>query len=387
MDAHLRVLLHWAETHRGGVVGSSAPSAPPDSHQFGEGEGDGPPFVWWAKVRSPNRQQPLPHIDDILAIQDQIEAEVETHLYLTDYRSLYVGQLDEITADRIRSDTPDEVEHMPSYYQGMQADFWFRLLDIRRIVSDDTPAVIEELKKLRNKRYNDRPVSLYGGMVELPLIVKREDEVSWFGDRDALLGDQLWAERDAHNRSDTERMMRELRDNLLGDYVWSKLEPATKTFLASAEAVFRTRRDDPGFDFSGPALEYSKALEVELNALVFKISANVLGKAQPKDREVRVDGRVVDLGSRGVHVSLGAIGHLLEREEILRRALQSGRPSDWQWLCGVLPHQLARVIEARNPAAHERSIDGEVAGTVRSDVLGIGCDGLFTKLARMKVGI
>ena len=126
-------------------------------------EGGEERYVWWAKVRSPNRQQPLPHTDDILAIQEQIEAAVETHLYLTDYRSLCVGQLDEITADRIRSDTPGEVEHMTTYYEGMQADFWFRLLDIRRIVSDDTPVVIQELKQLRNKRYNDRPVSLYGG--------------------------------------------------------------------------------------------------------------------------------------------------------------------------------------------------------------------------------
>jgi hypothetical protein len=40
--------------------------------------------------------------------------------------------------------------------------------DIRRLVADDTPAVMEELKRLRNTRYHDRPVSLYGGMVDLP---------------------------------------------------------------------------------------------------------------------------------------------------------------------------------------------------------------------------
>ena len=44
----------------------------------------------------------------------------------------------------IRSDTPAEVEHMPEYYEGMLADMWFRLLDIRRIVSDDTPAKIAD---------------------------------------------------------------------------------------------------------------------------------------------------------------------------------------------------------------------------------------------------
>lgn len=43
MDAHLRVLLHWAEHARA---------------RDGGGE---EAYVWWAKVRSPNRQQPLPH--------------------------------------------------------------------------------------------------------------------------------------------------------------------------------------------------------------------------------------------------------------------------------------------------------------------------------------
>jgi hypothetical protein len=41
----------------------------------------------------------LPHAAEIAAIQSQIDDAVETHLYLTDYRSLYVGQLGEVTAD------------------------------------------------------------------------------------------------------------------------------------------------------------------------------------------------------------------------------------------------------------------------------------------------
>jgi hypothetical protein len=49
-----------------------------------------------------------------------------------------------------------------------------------RVVSNDTVAVIEELKRLANTRYHGRPVSLYGGTVELPMIVTREDGRQWF---------------------------------------------------------------------------------------------------------------------------------------------------------------------------------------------------------------
>ena len=363
MDAHLRVLLRQSAAGK---------------------EDSADRYVWWAKLRSPNRQQPLPHTEEVLSLQEQIDSGVETHLYLTDYRSLYVGWLEEVTADPIRTDTPAELDHMPLYYKGKQADFWFRLVDIRRIISDDTPGIVDHLMGLSNTRYHDRPVSLYGGMVDLPLIVTPKEEVSWFGDREGLLDGALWAERDAENRSEVERMMRELRDNLLGEYVWTRLEPATRTFLASAEAVYRARRTDPNFDFSGPAVEYAKAVEVEVNALVFRTTARQLRKAQPKDREVRMNGRMIDLGSSHQHHSLGTIQLLLEKEALLRKALQVGAPSDWQWMCGILPHQLKPVIEARNPAAHSESIDREWVTKVRSDVVGIGCEGLVSKVAGVK---
>lgn len=70
----------------------------------------------------------------------------------------------------------------------VHADFWFRLWDVHRIVAEDALGVIEELKKLANTRYHYRPVSLYGGMVELPLIVCAEDDVVWFSDVDVLTG-------------------------------------------------------------------------------------------------------------------------------------------------------------------------------------------------------
>lgn len=71
-------------------------------------------------------------------------------------------------------------------------------------------------------------MSLYGGMVDLPLIVTRPDEVSWFQDRDLLTDGHLWAERESELKGEGERMARELRDNLLGPEVWGALEPATR---------------------------------------------------------------------------------------------------------------------------------------------------------------
>ena len=290
MDAHLEVLLRLARERDAGTLS------------------DDEVYVWWAKVRSANREDPLPHAEEILALQGQIESSIETHLYLTDYRSLYVAHVWEVTADDVLRDTPDEADHVPAYYETLRTDFWFRLFDIRRLVADDTPAVISELKKLNNTRYHDRPVSLYGGMVDLPLIVAREEEANWFSDGSALTDGRRWAELDARMRGETERLSRELRDNLLGPFIWDALEPASRTFLATAEAVFRARRDDPGFDFSTPAMEYAKAVETELNALIFPALARILASAKPADREITSERGLVDLGGRVPHQTLGSIG-------------------------------------------------------------------------------
>ena len=183
LDVHLSLLLEWSR-RRGA----------------GQAEADDV-YVWWGKIRSKNREGRLKHHDQVVALDAQAQAGTETHLYLTDYRSLYVAEVGEVTDEDVREDA-GEAHH---------ADFWFRLFDIRRLVSDDTPAVIEEAGKLRNVGYHDRPVSLYGGMVDLPLLVHREPEAQWFSDRDALTEGGLWAERAAALRSDTERMSRERR--------------------------------------------------------------------------------------------------------------------------------------------------------------------------------
>ena len=55
-------------------------------------------YVWWGKLRSVRRLQPLPHLDEILKIETETSRDdegPETHLYLADYASLYVAHMGE----------------------------------------------------------------------------------------------------------------------------------------------------------------------------------------------------------------------------------------------------------------------------------------------------
>jgi DNA mismatch endonuclease, patch repair protein len=97
----------------------------------------------------------------------------------------------------------------------------------------------------------------------------RKDGKQWFPEATSLTEGRLWAQHDAELRGETARMGRELRDNLLGPAVWSALDPATRTFLASAEAVFRSAARRSRLRLLGTGVEYAKAVEAELNALLF----------------------------------------------------------------------------------------------------------------------
>jgi hypothetical protein len=105
-------------------------------------------------------------------------------------------------SDGARDPREDEAElaFVPEYYrQGdLVADCWFRLWDIRRLVADDTVAVVHELRNLLNTRYHDKPVSIYGGMLDLPLIVTEIEPREYFDTeyRDHLTSQKLWAQFD-----------------------------------------------------------------------------------------------------------------------------------------------------------------------------------------------
>ena len=363
MHAHVQILLEARRREKAGELG------------------DDDVFVWWGKIRSPNRQQPMAHLGEILAVDQTLGGdeglETEVHLYLTDYRSLYVGHVGEITADDVRE---GDAEYVPGVYDGAACDCWFRLMDIRRLVHDDTLGVIAELRKLRNTRYNDRPVSIYGGMVNLPLVVTRADGARWFEPdvRQRLIEGRSWAEFDAE-QAGLGAIERDLRENTIGDEAWRALDPAARTFAAMAEKVYRDHRNDTAVDFSPVVVNFAKAIEVQANDVLRRAMAG----APAAVRRVNVEGKSVDV-STGGPFSLGQLARIVgdEREvnALLKRALANG-----EWFTASLPAILRALSDVRNPAAHTGRVSREDAGKWRNQIVGVACVGTLVELGRVRV--
>ena len=363
MQLHLEVLLSALRETRAGT------------------RSDDDAYVWWGKVKSANRQQPLPHLDQILALDSLIDAgddPPELNLYLTDYRSLYVAHLGGVTRD----DMSGEQGAVPAYYRdnGLSCDCWFQLWDVRRLVLDDTPSVVHELAKLRNVRYHDRPVSLYGGMTDLPLLVTRTDETRWFDEetRNRLTGGRYWVEYDAE-RTGAGAMQKELRENRFGSAAWAALDPAARGFLASAEVVFRRHRDDAAFDLSAVVVDLANAMEVQTNAVL----QQAMRGAPQAVRFANVEGRSVDLAREGP-LTLGQLAHVIaedrERCDYLRAKLDGGA-----WFVASLPPILKELADVRNPAAHGRGVERGVVARMRERVIGVGGEGDSLRLAKVRL--
>ncbi|HWO87546.1 MAG TPA: hypothetical protein VNL98_00190, partial [Gemmatimonadales bacterium] len=363
MEMHLETLLDFVRRFRAGQV-----------------EEDDV-YVWWGKLRSPHRRRPLAHLDQILALDTEIARDdpgPETHLFLTDYRTLYVAHVGEVTSDDV---TQLDYAHVPEYYRTnrLPADCWFRLWDVRRLVSDDTASVARELSKLRNTRYHDQPVSIYGGMVELPLLVTDPLAPRYFDEqvRNQSTDGRFWVEFDAE-RAGIGAMERELRQNLLGDDVWAGLEPTARSFIASAEKMYRDNLAEPAFDFAGVIIEFAKALEVQCNAVLRR----ALRDAPPGARGFNLDGRTVDVGD-APWLNLGQLHRLIGEEREINRYLRR-RLVNGEWFTASLPAVLSELAGLRNPAAHRRRVRREEATAWRNQLLGVGCMGHLVQLGRTR---
>lgn len=247
-------------------------------------------------------------------------------------------------------------------------------------MSDDTLAVVTELRKLRNTAYHDNPVSLYGGMVNLPLIVTRPDGERYFEAdvRAQLTGGKYWVEFDAEH-SGIGLTERDLRENSFGEDNWSRLDPAARTFIATAEKVYRDHRNDVSFDFSTVLLGFAKAFEVQTNILL----KQALGRMRPLDRTINLDGRSVDLASGGPFM-LRDLARILGETPELNQALKQQFAAEGEWFTSSLYAIIRELAEIRNPAAHSSALDRETVRKLRNKYIGVGCEGDFVRLAKVR---
>jgi hypothetical protein len=224
----------------------------------------------------------------------------DLHLYLTDYRSLYVADVEQVSdTDPRAADAAHVPPHTPS--AGFSCDCWFRLRDVRALVPGDLKGVAAELSRLRNTHYHDKAVSLHGGKVELPLLVTRPDWRRYFqdGERDLLADGQRWVRFDAE-QGGVGALEATLRDDHLGELAWHGLDAAARRFLATALAD--APRPARLVHIDGRTVELPGALPLPLGALAGAPGSGAVaaGAAAPGAHRRRLMHRPAGRGARPV---------------------------------------------------------------------------------------
>ncbi|MEO8031643.1 MAG: hypothetical protein ABI765_12385, partial [Gemmatimonadota bacterium] len=158
---------------------------------------------------------------------------------------------------------------------------------------------------------------------------------------------------------------------------WQALDSISRTFLGSAEKIFRDHRSDPAFDFGAVIGLFAKVLEVEINARMHSGLANTPDEARLQN----VDGKSVDLSK--TRLTLGQLAHALAGSQARHFALCS-RLEHGDWFSGSIAPILKDFILVRNPGTHEERVSREIAVRWRNRLVGVGCEGVVAQLARVR---
>ena len=338
-------------------------------------------YVWWGQPRRRGRDVTVPDLAGLEIEPTRNDPGPETHLYLTDFASLYVGHLGGVQTADPHLDRREV--RVPSHYRRQRLDcaIWFKLWDVRRLIENDPRGVAFELHRLRaiGDGEGERPVSPYDGGLPLPVMVTDTREVRYFDPdtRRAYTDGKLWVEFDAEHTG-TGAVERDLRENLFGEDVWRVFGPTSRTFIASGERLFRDNAHDPLFDLGLALLEYCKALEVQCNSVLRR----ALRDEPVATHCMNIHGRSVDLTHE--HAGLADLARFIggdpSRVTRLKRRLKNG-----DWFTCQLPAVMAQLADVRNRVAHSDVVSREEVMMWRGRLCGIGCLGHFVQLGQVEL--
>jgi hypothetical protein len=176
-----------------------------------------------------------------------------------------------------------------------------------------------------------------------------------------------------------ERPVQLRKVEVLGDAIWNALDITARACLASAEKLFRERRNEPSFDFAPVIAAFAKAPEIQVNATLQSALAVIPARA----RLVQLEKGSVSLDKAGP-LSLGQLARAIGREPELNQALPP-RLNYGSWFTGSLPAMLDDFRSVRNTAVHNGRIDQKTAAYWRNRMLGVGTEGVFAQLARVRL--
>lgn len=311
--------------------------------------------VAFGKVKSKlNTHQPFN-----LASYSTVSPSNPLQLFLTDYSTLFVAKVTQITSKLHNVSAP-------SYYEqkGLEIEAWFIIEDMRELVHENFETTRDHyLSGFTTPAYGNHTYAIYGNQYQYPLVIEMKEEINYFPqDEDIYYPNIYKSEKFQKTKSN-------LIHYCFGEHS-QRLHPNSFENLIFAEMEFDENRENKLYDFSGVAIKYGKAVEYEAY-LLFRALFFSLAKIKKEILEIKfeVQGRAYTIADlQSFKPNLGTYKFLLSHPLIT----QTLEESKIQWISNKLANSLGIVQKFRNFSAHEGKISLEEIIDLREKILGIG---------------
>lgn len=334
--------------------------------------------VAFGKIKSKIKVVENEFLDELNEIYAFTNDSKYLQLFLTDYSSLFVAKVTEVTSA--------DMSHIaPSYYKDkeLEVEQWYVIKDIRELVRNDFESVRDNyLANFITPNFRNHTYAIYGNSYVYPLIVDMKHETDYFANQDK--NDRYYP-----NVYKSKEFL-EIKDNLVkysfGSHYVNFMHPDTMNNIISAEIEYQKNCTNPLYDFSSVIVKYSKTMEQEIYILtkylfhylsqyeskIFKITYNVQGH----------EYLTKDLCNN--KPNLGAYKFLL-RHELIQDCLERYCSKQLKfYISKSVPYYINVIQDIRNETVHGRAPSFEEVRTLREKVIGVCCESMILEIVKIR---
>lgn len=218
--------------------------------------------AFWGKIIGQERSA-MVQIDDFNTVLEQNRADhLSTHLYITDFKNIWVGKVQSIT-----SDLPKNAKTLP-FYHGKNVEVWFELSDFMLLEHDpdETASKLSEL--YIDNDYSDKIIhglSPFTTSIRYPCLLQDIAEEQFFDQMDTSeFSHMILKTNPAITKSNANQVLKGLHNYVFPEEMYAKIPHGAKLEIEAAEVDMLEQRHH---NMQKITFSYLKALEIVLNDL------------------------------------------------------------------------------------------------------------------------
>ena len=274
----------------------------------------------------------------------------------------------------------------PAYYKekNLDAENWFVISDIRRIVHNDFEQVRDTiLGNFVTPNFGNHHYAIYGNKYVYPLVIDMDNPIDYFEtDNESF---RFFTE--IYKSEKSLQTKKSLMAYCFGDDEFYSLHPNTQDAVVSAEIEYQENKEDPLYDFSSIVIKLSKAFEKEIYLFMKELFIKLIeldsSLAEVKYSVQSKDYKLKD--HKNSKPNIGTNNFLLNKYEIknaIRQHISNVKLKDY--IIKSISKAIYSVQGIRNETVHGEAASFNECKQVRDKMIGIGESGILSEMIKHK---